>query len=597
MTQIDGFYKAFLKKYMLNNEDLCRQHGVPIDIIQKGKTLKMGDLLDLFVPFFAVADLFRAMKASLPAPLPAIMDVILWDGPHEHTTLEKKFNTQIAYTHQDLGKAHVFSPAEELNPLYGLFRDYPNQLSYTWYSNTKTVLDNLTSFAHVLFLDEPIRSILKSFSEKPAEYELLPLPEIPPTAFTFINDTLIFNELPVTLAYIQQDKLAVNDYGKAATSSLNKMLKFCNSVEFYGASADKNVATLRTRLVTQLLLMMVGKEQDRYVNPAEFIKKTFEFYQKNYATNSFLLFHLKGLQKIGKELPVTRTLFDFLRNLPLMQWVSAENVVKSALYKGLILNIFDYSEAVNYVYLEYNGQYGKDKKYITLDTYQPFIVEPLIRGSLFLYAAFGLVDIAYDEPTHALAEKFSSAYISPYDGLRYVRLTPFGAYVCGLSQQFEAPVAENNDVLLDEDNLFLSYRGDNRTLQSVLDKIGKRAGGNKNLYKIDYESLLGDCNTEKEIESKINLFKQLLSHNPPKLWKDFFAKLQQQSFHLNSQQDKYKVFQLPENKELIRMFAGDDFLKKHVIKADMYYVLIPKENIAKVKTYLKKFGFLVDFRV
>ena len=224
------------------------------------------------------------------------------------------------------------------------------------------------------------------------------------------------------------------------------------------------------------------------------------------------------------------------------------------------------------------------------------IIEPLIRGALFLFASFGLLDLAYNELRHPAAARFAQTYLSVFDGLKYVRLTTLGAYVCGLSPTFQVSEATNAQVLLDENNLFISYRGDNRSLQSALEKIGRRAGSNENLYKVDYETLLGDCSTEKEIASKIDLFKQLLSNNPPRLWKDFFMTLQKRSYQLPSLESDYKVFKLPEDRELIRMFASDEFLKKHIIKAEMYYVLIPKGSVAKVKTYLKKFGFLIDFR-
>jgi hypothetical protein len=294
---------------------------------------------------------------------------------------------------------------------------------------------------------------------------------------------------------------------------------------------------------------------------------------------------------------VGEVLFKLLSELPLLQWVSADNVLKYALYRDLPLRIFRDGEAANYVYLEYDGSYSsKYKQYVHFGFYQSLIIEPLVRGSLFLFAAFGLLDIAYEQPTHPAAVRFGKSYLSAFDGLKYVRLTTLGAYVCGLLPAYQAPEAKNDEVLLDEENLFISYRGDNRSLQSVLEKIGRRAGSNENLYKVDYESLLGDCSTQKEIDTKINLFKQLLSNNPPAVWKDFFAALQKRSYQLPSQEADYKVFKLPEDRELIRMFASDEFLKKQVIKAEMYYVLIPKANVIKVKNYLKKFGFLVDFR-
>jgi hypothetical protein len=63
-----------------------------------------------------------------------------------------------------------------------------------------------------------------------------------------------------------------------------------------------------------------------------------------------------------------------------------------------------------------------------------------------------------------------------------------------------------------------------------------------------------------------------------------------------SRNEQFQVFKLPDNKELIRLIATDDFLKKNCIKAEMFHILIARENVSKVKSYLKKYGFLIDFK-
>jgi len=250
-------------------------------------------------------------------------------------------------------------------------------------------------------------------------------------------------------------------------------------------------------------------------------------------------------------------------------------------------------DAHNYLYFEYERKYGKDKSYVIRNYYQTLITEPLVLGTFFLFATFGLVDIAYDQPVNPKAEKFNKKYISVYDGLKYVRLTPLGAYLCGLSPNYEVTVKTDHQILLDEQNLFISYQGDNKPLTSILSKIARKAG--EHLYKVDYETLLADCQTQKEVVGKINIFKQLISTDLPPNWQKFFDSLEQKSFTLESQENEFKVFQLPEDKELIRLVASDAFLKKNIIKAEMYFIIIPKSDVSKVKNYLKKFGFLIDF--
>ena len=106
---------------------------------------------------------------------------------------------------------------------------------------------------------------------------------------------------------------------------------------------------------------------------------------------------------------------------------------------------------------------------------------------------------------------------------------------------------------------------------------------------------MGGCKNISEVKSKINVFKQLLADNPPQIWKDFFAEVQKKSYQINNRNEEFKIFTLPDNKELLRIIAGDDFLKKYIIKAEQWLILIRPEDVSKVKTHLKKRGYLIEF--
>jgi hypothetical protein len=331
-----------------------------------------------------------------------------------------------------------------------------------------------------------------------------------------------------------------------------------------------------------------------YEDPVAFIKQGFKLYQEGYLSSLATLFHLKGSQRANDTKQVNRALFALLRELPQGQWVKAESLLQYAIYRDLPLDPVPRWEAANYLYFESEGKYGKDRNYITLPNSRALLTEPLLRGSFFLFATFGLVDIAYGPPENVTALAYGKPYISVFDGLQAVRLTPLGAYICGLSQHYEPPVTQDENVVLDDQHLFITYTGENRSLLSILEKVGRKSGDH--LYKVDYESLLGDCFSHQEIKAKINIFKQLLSANPPPVWQAFFASLQEKSFVIPALNEGYQIFRLPDHKELIQLIATDDFLKKYCIKAEMFHVLIANAHVPKVKNYLKKYGFLIDFK-
>ncbi len=64
---------------------------------------------------------------------------------------------------------------------------------------------------------------------------------------------------------------------------------------------------------------------------------------------------------------------------------------------------------------------------------------------LFEYAAtLGLIDVAYIRPEHAeidfddYANTGSIEFLSRYDGLKYFRINPSGAYCLGLTNVYES---------------------------------------------------------------------------------------------------------------------------------------------------------------
>lgn len=103
---------------------------------------------------------------------------------------------------------------------------------------------------------------------------------------------------------------------------------------------------------------------------------------------------------------------------------------------------------------------------------------------LFEYlATIGMVDVAYTRPYwarddfHDLWGIDELRFLSRYDGLRYVRLTPLGAYCLGLSETYAPPVREAEALFSVDDQLtvrLLRSADPGETL--VLDHYGQALG-------------------------------------------------------------------------------------------------------------------------
>ena len=587
--KLNAFYQTFLKKFIIDNRELCIQHHVPFQFVAKN-TLRKNELVALFTPFFAFGELFRAMKKALPENFAQVLEDLIWQEGFMHTYIQTKYNIRVTEN-----PGNKYEDYAELNPLFCIFQSKSDYRSRGWnvdYSQGQS------RYNHMLYFDPKIQFFLRNYVDKPAEFNINPISDsqIPVDYLLYEDKNTIFSELPVLLAYFKQGQVKVSDSnGKPVASSINKMRKFCNIREFYEKTDEKELQSMRSHLLVETLIFLDDYNLLNEIEISSLIKK---FYAK-FKTKAFplerLLPHIKGWQHVYYlNYDASFSVGTILEEMPLMEWVSVDNIIKSLYYRSMPLNIVDLGDASYYLYTDYQGTYGyKEKKYLNGQFHSEVLIKPLVKGILALFSSLGMVDILYKEPTNDFAKVLDKTYISRYDSLDYVRMTAFGAYVIGLNNNFTAPKVENDDVKLDETNLLIHYKGQNKSLVAMIETITRSAG--PNLYKVDFETVLGKCNNQKEVNAQINTFKQLLDKNPPRIWKDFFEALQQKSYQLSSLNEEYKVFVLPDNKELISLIAKDEFLKKHIIRAEYFHVIIPNKHVNQVKKYLKKSGFLIEF--
>lgn len=162
---------------------------------------------------------------------------------------------------------------------------------------------------------------------------------------------------------------------------------------------------------------------------------------------------------------------------------------------------------------------------------------------MFLLAAFGIVDIAYNYPKNERIQKKEREYLSVFDGLRYIRLTPLGAFLAGLKKDH-------------------AFRGETEHA------------------------------TQADIEGKIRLFRKQVSAKPPRIWEKFLSGILNKIDPLIPEPDQ-SVFRLKEYPELIELMARDEVLQKYILKAEGYHVLISAKNLYKVKKRLETFGYFI----
>jgi hypothetical protein len=430
------------------------------------------------------------------------------------------------------------------------------------------------------------------FYPKPKYYYFLPVKNIPKTEFRFTSENKIELELQLMLPYYHQNSIKYSSKGRPLEGSLNKIQRLVDIAEFFPSEIGFSAKT-RTMLMAGLLYGI----NPTHVN-IDSIRLLKILINQNYAkhnTADFILLHLKGwgyLNYSDHRVNVEAEFLEIVRQFPADgKWISMENLSGYIESRFIELKPIE-NHALGYrIYFEKptDTQYYKEKTNIYRDSYH-LVNDPFIKGSVFLFAAMGLMEIAYDGVD---TEAFPITFSSEYDNLRYMRLTPLGAYILGLTDQY-TPTHEHtkNKMTLQEDSLMIHTEGDKVVHELILAKFAEKIGDNR--FKVTSSQFLKDCQRYENIEDKIILFKQIVREKLPAFWEMQFLTWISNSKKI-SEDITTKLFKIPANdKNLQRIIVQDDVLKKIILKAEQFYILVPTSKVSIFKSRMKELGYVIE---
>ena len=210
---------------------------------------------------------------------------------------------------------------------------------------------------------------------------------------------------------------------------------------------------------------------------------------------------------------------------------------------------------------------------------------------LFLFGALGMVDLAYSEPTNPIYREYNKLYLSPFDGLRYVRLTEFGRYALGRTRRFTTEITvPSGKIEVDANNTLLSLQGQDPIKRMVLEAVGEPI--NQSSYRVDFNSFLKECTTATEVQNKISFFRENIVEHPPAVWEQFFENLLTRLNPIKPA-PALSVFKVKPDRELLSLLTSDSLLKQYVMRAENHHIVVEKANLSKVKKRLALFGYFV----
>lgn len=220
---------------------------------------------------------------------------------------------------------------------------------------------------------------------------------------------------------------------------------------------------------------------------------------------------------------------------------------------------------------------------------EPILALPLFRAYCYLMAAFGVVEITEAEPPNRLTQAEKKKPISPYDGARLIRVTPFGLWCLDLSETRPKRAAGVFEAIADKELLLVTFRGVSPERRLFLEAIGERMGSDR--FRVSETSFVRDCATIEEIKDRVARFKRLIDENPAPRWEEFFARVAARAIAFQTPESAI-LFPLPADPAIAKDIIDDGAFRKFILRAEGGHIAIRQKDYRKFQKALAERGFL-----
>jgi hypothetical protein len=600
VLSLKRFQKDYLIPFVDQHISALTTNPYLLTNYKETKSVVKATLVNLKAYLYADEAVFKLFLNWLPVEIRQSIEAVIWRGGISPEEMKAEFNFDVI-TPLQKKNYYYYEPKGEIKEIgttFFVLNTLSRQEIGYYYGNAPQPSNKYyCKFSHQLTYPSAMLAVLRTYLPTPT----LATTQIPENTPIFQGEDNISSLFNYAITYMEQGKLELTKAGNISAAQITKFQKFLNLPEIFPAHTDKLLANMRTKIWAEWLGNYI---LDGYGNRADLDKNILQYsfqdlsrklwkdFPKFCYTMSFMT-HLKGNGQ-SMTLRYHEAVCKIVQKLPLNSWIDIKTLFENETFAQSLPMPID-PTYLNYLKAE-NGE-----QHIVVGTPNSKILleKPVFYAAMASMAGMGWLDLTFQEglippkSIWAIENGLATDYISYFEVLSAIRITPLGAYTMGMTNTYTLQEIEEELPQLDENSLYIFYNGKNASLRAIIQQTARLVG--KDLYKVDYESVLGDCANYKQVQSKINIFKKLLSANPPKVWKDFFQQLNQKSYEFKVQNDEYFVFSLPQNTELINTIAREPNLKKYILKAEGYMILIRKKDLNNVKKQLKSYGFLVDF--
>lgn len=588
-TFLKWLYEVALKDLALEHPDALPQlsasqrHG-------KARTPVKPYLIELTLAVLANEDLTRSMLDRLPKSVGKALAVLTWRGATPLDELELAAESAIADLNPEI-RRWSYEPFLVRQEFGFIVFSKKDTYSYSY----RMRLDDPPAKKDLLGeLPQAIRNVFKKVFPPPDEYHLIPLDEIRDAIFHYSRTAFAVRDMNLVAEYIQQGHLQYTKSEKIAKGSVKAIQTVTQGAEFYEAPEDKDLEMLRARLILSALAS-VGNDVREHLLASSTADPARDLLNRLADQPAFFVESLQSYLGnhtwLGNSLDLkgVKSLISFFSKLPDGKWVSIENIRQYHLLRESVPTLIH-----RHPYLELKVEKTdrwNSRAYLRGDNYFELVSEPLLKGFAFFLASLGLAEIAYNLPTNKCYHLRRKGYLTPFDGLVGIRLTPLGDFALGKRETYdiENDALARTIVTLDPARLLATCDGlDPLTELSLKQFMETLAPG---CFRMTHDTLLGGCSSRKGLEARIELFRRVVSKTPPPVWERFFESALSRIEPLTPE-PKWAVLKIGGDDNLRRLFTTDPILREHSLKVEGLRIAVLLDDMKKVAKRLEHFGYL-----
>ena len=572
----------------------------PVRRSQADKAPTKDHLVDLLLAVLRNREIGRRFLATLPGPTRQALEALTWTRRANLESLEETIGEPIALLNPEAGRFVCLEPFL-VQPQHGFLVLLPNAEENYWDHYARRGSPQKSDYS--VTLPAAMRRAFKTLVPPPPGHKLSPLDDPPEfNGLRYSCAAHIHADLRVAAEYIAQGHLKRTKSKQIAASSIRAVHQLTGEREFYPNTDDTDLALSRAGLLVGGMAVVGAKEREKLLARPESAEPARDLFEKLLAWPAFLHEELLGHlcprrnRSCDYHAPSARQLLAFFGAFPAGKWLSWENIQSYHRLREIQPSLFGpgthdlLARAESEVADARSRSYPSEPR-VNADNDLELVGEPLLKGFAFLLAAFGLMEIAYVAPANPVYRRPRKNYLSPFDGLRYARLTPFGEYVFRQRDTFEVPsaAAPAASILLDDTRLLATCRNPDRLTQMALAQFMEPLG--PGCFRMTSTSFLAGCRSRQDIDERIRLFRRAVSATPPAVWETFFARILARVAPLRPEPDLV-VYRVDMDEEIRRHIATDPVLRELVLKVEGLRIAVRHADLQKLAERLEHFGYL-----